>query len=193
VERIALKAIHTNHVPMVAPAATLKGVDCRRIGLDPKRCIKHAEKLIRVLPQIRNKIMDVFKPSPSGTDSDPDHMIYSGGFFPQQDRRLMDKIRSTEPGKLGQQEWPFKDPRLTEMLFRFRARNYPDTLSANESRQWQTQRLGRLSQPADDRQLTPETFALEISAARQSHQGDNRARDILDQLEAWGNEICRTD
>jgi exodeoxyribonuclease-1 len=193
VERIALKAIHTNHVPMVAPAATLKGVDCRRIGLDPKRCIKHAEKLIRVLPQIRNKIMDVFKPSPPGTDSDPDHMIYSGGFFPQQDRRLMDKIRSTEPGKLGQQEWPFKDPRLTEMLFRFRARNYPDTLSANESRQWQTQRLGRLSQPADDRQLTPETFALEISAARQSHQGDNRARDILDQLEAWGNEICRTD
>ena len=49
VERIALKAIHTNHVPMVAPAATLKGVDCQRIGLDQQRCFKHAEKLVPVL------------------------------------------------------------------------------------------------------------------------------------------------
>ena len=192
VERIALKAIHSNHVPMVAPAATLKGVDCRRIGLDPQRCIKHAEYLIQVLPQIRNKVMDVFKPYPPVAATDPDHMIYSGGFFSQHDRRLMDKIRNTEPDKLGQQEWPFKDPRLTEMLFRLRARNYPDTLTANESQQWQAQRLGRLNRPADDRQLNPETYALEISAARQSHQGDSRAQDILDQLEAWGNEICRT-
>ena len=189
-ERIALKAIHSNHVPMVAPAATLKGVDCQRIGLDKQRCFEHAEILIRVLPQVRNKVMDVFKPYPPGVDTDPDHMIYSGGFFSQHDRRLMDKIRNTEPVKLGQQDWPFKDPRLTEMLFRFRARNFPATLTSSESRLWQAQRLERLNQPADNRQLNPESFRLEISAARQSRKGDSNAQNILDHLEAWANQIC---
>jgi exodeoxyribonuclease-1 len=171
----------------------LKGVDCQRIGLDPQRCFDHAEKLIDVLPQIRNKVMDVFKPYPPGADTDPDHMIYSGGFFTQQDRRLMDKIRSTKPGNLNQQDWPFKDNRLTEMLFRYRARNFPDTLSMQEQGLWQDQRVERLNRPANDRQLNPVTFRLEILAARQSREGDSHAQNILDHLETWGNEICKAD
>lgn len=193
IERIALKAIHTNHVPMIAPASTLQGVDCSRIGLDPQQCIENAKKLIAVLPNIRNKVMDVFKPYPPGTDNDPDHMIYSGGFFSSQDRQLMAKIRNIAPDKLRQQEWPFKDSRLPEMLFRFRARNYPDTLTPDEDRIWQAQRLERLQRPADSRQLNPETFALEISSARESRQDDSHAQMILDQLEAWGQMICNTD
>ena len=193
VERIPLKAVRSNHVPMIAPAATLKNVDCKRIGLDPQRCFDNAEKLMRVLPQIRNKVMEVFKPYPPGTGTDPDQMIYSGGFFSGQDRRLMDKIRSTTPGKLTQLSFPFKDSRLEEMLFRYRARNYPDTLSLDESRLWQMQRLERLERPTDNRQLTPETFRLEISTARLSHAGDKRALNILDQLEAWTKAICNAD
>ena len=105
----------------------------------------------------------------------------------------MNKVHSTSPDKLGQLSWPFKDSRLVEMLFRYRARNYPDSLSLKESNLWQSQRLERLNQPADDRQLSPETFKLEILAARQLHSTDKRALAILDQLEAWGNEICRAD
>jgi len=191
VERIALKAIHTNHVPMIAPPATLKGVDCQRIGLDQQRCLQNAEKLFPVLAQVRNKVMDVFKPYPGGADTDPDHMIYSGGFFSQGDRRLMDKIRTTLPDTLAQLHLPFSDTRLVEMLFRYRARNFPHTLTSNENQQWQKQRLARLNHPSDDRQLTPETFTQEVLAARQSYQGDNRAQRILDHLESWVNEICR--
>ena len=190
VERIPLKAIHTNHVPMVAPAATLKDVDCRRIGLDPGRCFDNAAKLAEVLPQVRNKVMDVFRPYPPVAGSDPDLMIYTGDFFSAHDRQLMNRIRDTAPEMLARQEWPFKDARLEEMLFRYRARNYPGTLSADENRRWQKQRLARLDRPADDRQLTPETYRLEIIAARQAHANDARALNILDQLEAWGNEIC---
>ena len=193
VERIPLKAIATNHVPMIAPAVTLKNVDCKRIGLDPQRCFEHAKQITRILPLIRNKVMEVFKPYPPGADSDPDHMIYSGGFFPDSDRRLMDKIHLTAPEKLASISWPFKDSRLNEMLFRYRARNYPDTLSLDESRLWQSQRLERLNRPANDRQLTPESFRLEILADGQSHAADKHASNILDQLEAWGNEICRAD
>jgi len=193
VERIPLKTIASNHVPMIAPLATLKYVDCKRIGLDPQRCIDNAEKLKQVLPDIRNKVMDVFKPFKGTEAGDPDQMIYSGGFFSNQDKRLMNKVHTTSPGELAQISWPFEDSRLMEMLFRYRARNYPETLSLAESNSWQTQRLARLNHPADDRQLNPESFKLEISTARQVHATDKRALKILDQLEAWGNEICPAD
>jgi exodeoxyribonuclease-1 len=190
IERIPLKALHTNHVPMVAPAATLKDVDCQRIKLDPQRCFAHAEKLKSALHTVRNKVMDVFKPYPPDGDGDPDHMIYSGGFFSSSDRRLMDKIRTTEPAGLTKSAWAFQDSRLEEMLFRYRARNYPGELTPAEKHRWQADRLQRLRQPLDSRQLNPETFNNEILAAREAHETDNDAQKILDRLEAWVNEIC---
>jgi len=189
VERIPLKAIHSNHVPMIAPQATLKGVDCERIGLDVQRCNEHAKKLIQVLPLVRNKVMDVFKPYQAGNEQNPDHMIYSGGFFSPSDRQLMDTIRQTKPASLSKQDWPFKDPRLAEMLFRYRARNFPDTLDSSESEKWQRERLHRLEQPSDDRQLNPERFAQVLADERASRQGNNHAQNILDHLEAWGKEL----
>ena len=189
VERVPLKAIHSNHVPMIAPQATLKGVDCKRIGLNLRRCDENATKLLQVLPLVRNKVMEVFKPYQPAGDHDPDHMIYSGGFFSSADRRLMESVRRTKPGLLAQQDWPFKDPRLTEMLFRYRARNFPDTLSTVESSLWQQQRISRLEHPTDSRQLSTEQFQLELSNARESQQGNNDAQNILDKLEAWGYEL----
>ena len=102
----------------------------------------------------------------------------------------MNKIHATAPEMLGRQPWPFKDARLAEMLFRYRARNFPATLSLEENRRWQKDRLARLTRPADDRQLDPERFRLEISTARQTYETDRRAQIILDQLEAWADEIC---
>ena len=192
VERVALKAIHTNHVPMIAPAKTLNGVDCKRIGLDPERCYHNAEKLLATLPRVRSKVMDVFSPPPRSEETDPDQMIYSGGFFSNADRALMAKVHALQPHQLAGQPWPFQDRRLPEMLFRYRARNYPETLDRDELQRWHEQRLARLTTAAVDRQLTSETYLLEIEAARQSHADEPRAQGILDQLEAWGRDICQT-
>jgi len=101
----------------------------------------------------------------------------------------MDDIRRLDPVELPQKKWSFKDNRLAEMLFRYRARNFPNTLSAEENERWQRQRLARLMQPANDGQLDAEKFALEIASARDLHPGDGRAQNILDQLEAWGRQL----
>ena len=66
--------------------------------------------------------------------------------------------------------------------------NLNGTLSLHA--QWHKDRLARLSTPSDARQLSIETFKLEISVAREANKQDGRAQNILDQLETWGHEIC---
>ncbi len=191
IERIPLKEIKTNHVPMLAPLGTLKDVDCKRIGLDVETCLRHAAILQQSLPLVRNKVMEVFKPYPPSGATDPDHMIYSGGFFSHHDRMLMNKIRGSDPSQLATTHLRFEDARLPEMFFRYRARNYPDTLTAQEMEQWRNDKRIRLTRPEDNRQLTLDSFKHEILAARQASFGDSRAQGILDQLEAWVNALCK--
>jgi exodeoxyribonuclease-1 len=190
VERLPLKLIHSNHVPMVAPAATLRDADPARIHLDPERCMKHAKQLLAVLPAVRAKVLEVFaRPAqdetPFSASSDPDLMLYSGGFFSPGDKHLMKKILGVPPRELHQHSWSFTDPRLPLMLFRFRARNYPDTLTAKERDAWDQDRVRRLIAPQDDRQFTLTEFVATIGDYRRQHSGDGRAQLILDQLESW--------
>jgi len=59
---------------------------------------------------------------------------------------VMQSIQASEPGSLGAYSGHFKDPRLPEMLFRYRARNYPEQLDSQERLRWaafvQTRRVG---------------------------------------------------
>ena len=191
VERMPLKAIHSNHVPMVAPVATLKGVDLQRIQLDPDRCRRHAARLIASLAPIRHKVAEVF--SASYTDSqetnDPNLMIYTGGFFSPADRHLMKKVLAVPADKLVGQSWVFKDKRLPLMLFRYRARNYPDTLSVEETEQWNKDRKARLIESKDSSHFTLRDFRQEMAEVRELRQSEPEAHTILDQLEAWVLDI----
>ena len=146
VERLPLKAVHGNHVPMIAPLGTLKGVDASRIGMDVERCKAHARQILASIDVIRPKVAEVFslpREEPA-VGSDPDRMIYSGGFFSPADRRLMNKILAVPPGELGGHHWSFQDARLPLMLFRYRARNFPETLSIEEAQVWDRDRKSRL-------------------------------------------------
>src|SRR3546814_11358957 len=46
---------------------------------------------------------------------------------------------------LGTRAFPFRDPRYPELLFRYRARNWPETLDADEHMRWQNFRQARLT------------------------------------------------
>lgn len=48
----------------------------------------------------------------------------------------MEEVRTMSSEVLTQFVPDFEDPRLQEMLFRFRARNYPETLTVQESARW---------------------------------------------------------
>ena len=186
-ERLPLKAIHGNHVPMLAPLGTLNGVDTDRIGLDAERCKQHARLILGSLDAIRNKVIEVFTAPREGFDdsSDPDRMLYSGGFFSPADRHLMKKILLVPPAKLGGHLWSFQDNRLPGMLFRYRARNFPDTLSMEESRAWEQDKRTRLVETADPDYFTLRDFRNAMRELREQRKDEPAAQRILDQLDLW--------
>jgi exodeoxyribonuclease-1 len=191
VDRLPLKVVQTNHVPMLAPMATLKGVDTARIKMDPERCLEHARVLMPALAAVRTKVAEVFGApyaEPEGR-SDPDRMLYSGAFFSPADRHLMGKILKIPPAELGGHLWSFQDSRLPLMLFRYRARNYPETLSADEAETWNRDRKLRLVEGDDADYFTLRAFRAAMAQARETHQDRAEALRILDQLDAWVADI----
>lgn len=133
--RVALKTIQINQAPVLAPINTLNEAAQKRIKLDLNTCQKHLQQ-IKNAPALDSKLAQVFSKNDFAKDDDVDHQLYSGGFFSPKDKNLMEQVLETDPDELLGFHPPFKDPRLSEMLFRFRARNYPETLTSNEQQTW---------------------------------------------------------
>ncbi|MBR9727772.1 exodeoxyribonuclease I [Shewanella intestini] len=144
---IAIKLIHANKCPFIGSPKLLDDSVCERIGFDINFA-RSQYKLLKQHPEIREKLNAVFElESDRPAITDPDLMLYSGGFFSHADKAKMDIIRQTSPEHLAAIDLQFEDERINEMLFRFRARNYPETLSESESLKWREFCQQRLSDP----------------------------------------------
>jgi len=141
-ERLALKSIHINRSPIVAPLATLGEAEAERLGLDLALAATHLAAL-KGAPGLVEKIQEAFSQRTFDDSEDPDSQLYSGGFFSDADRRTMDEICRTEPGALAAFTGRLQDDRLDEMLLRYRARNWPERLNAAEQEQWNRYRAQR--------------------------------------------------
>jgi exodeoxyribonuclease-1 len=74
----------------------------------------------------------------------------------------------------------FDDPRLPELLFRYRARNFPETLTGEERQRWYGFCQQRLSEPQWG---APNTLGDFEKARQQAWEGaDEAGRRVL---EAW--------
>lgn len=188
-ERIPLKVIHINRCPVVFPASALKDVSgpqqgeygeiVARLGLDLASCRQHWQRLA-ASPAAATKAAEVFAAPPPEGPQDPDLMLYGGGFFSSTDREQMNRVRDTDPWDLVGASFPFQDPRLEEMLFRYRARSYPETLEDEERTRWEAYRWERLNDSAVAG-FTLRDFAREIERYNQVALSD-RDRQILEEL-----------
>jgi exodeoxyribonuclease-1 len=142
VSRLPLKLVHINRSPMLAPLNVLKGVDLDRIGLDLDGCLGRAETIAE-MPGLGEKLRQVFAP-PTYQERDVDEALYDG-FLPDRDRAQFAGIRSSTPDNLAGFSDLLSDPRMPELLFRYRARNHADTLSADEAARWQHHRRRKLT------------------------------------------------
>lgn len=185
-ERIALKTVHINKCPALAPLAVLDEETRARYAIDLDACARHREILLAD-KTLMAKLRAVFTEPAGEAAADPDLMLYGGGFFSDQDRQLMQEIRHAPPSSLGTAKLPFRDARLPEMLFRYRARNYPDTLDAEETARWRHWCA---------RQLTENPNSIGLAAADYFNRLDALAEEkpdeqsLLDALREYGQALC---
>jgi exodeoxyribonuclease-1 len=160
---VPLKLIHINKCPVVAPLSVLRPVDQQRLELDMALYQARALRLSDAQKMWHDKVLAMYASEDFSPSQDPEQQLYDG-FIGDRDRRLCEQVRTADPVQLAQQQWPFDDERLPELLFRYRARNFPDTLSFEEQERWRIfcqQRLSDLEWGAPN---TLETF---VEAAAQ--------------------------
>lgn len=176
-ERIPLKTIQVNRCPIVSPASVLEDEVTTAIGIDMEACREHW-RLLQSSSNLQNLLQEVWRDEPRQAEQDPDFMIYSGGFFSDADKSLMQTLRGTPPGDLGRLDLPFRDRRLPEMFFRYRARNFPETLNAEESARWEEFRTKRLTDPEERTR-----YEHGLDEARE--RGDGEQQRLIDQVEDY--------
>lgn len=187
IERIPVKTIHINKCPIVAPAKVLRHSDAERLKINIEQCYLHRD-LIKQDSDIIAKLTTVFSANQFTADANPDAdlMIYSGGFFSPDDRKVIKTIRDMRPQALADFDLHAKDSRLSEMLFRYRARNYPGTLNAQEKVQWQAFCIERLSDINKNGFLDFNTYRKIIAELRQQEGIDSQ---LLNQLEQYADDL----
>ena len=105
------------------------------------------------------------------------------------DKRLLAQVRATPPQELGTRAFPFRDPRYPELLFRYRARNWPETLNAGEHARWESFRQARLTRHTPLTGLTLDDYFARLDELRHDPHAQNKLA-LLDQLQAWGEQLA---
>ena len=193
VERPGLKTVHINRCPVLVTAKMADAATAERLGIDGSRCRRHLAALRedrgRDPKAFGARIQAVFAGRSFEPVTDPDRMLYGGGFFSEHDRQVMTDVRASSPAELASASFPFEDPRLPEMLFRYRARNYPQTLSPEERARWEEYRFSRLTEPGAGASICMEEFQATIEELLASGTLGATQRELMLQLQEYGDSL----
>lgn len=186
--RLPIKGVHLNKSPIVIAALkTLRPEQARQWGIDFAQAQTHLERL-HALPDLSALWQQVYARPEATAAVDVDEDLY-GGFVSRDDRRRLDDLRrALKPGSSEPPRLPgFDDARLHELVWRWRARNRPESLTPDEQRRWREHCQARLLHGAGGA-LTLQSYFDRIDALAQARE-DERSQDILGALYEWGEML----
>jgi exodeoxyribonuclease-1 len=187
VTRLPLKSIHVNKSPVVVGSLkTLSPAMAERWAIDlgvvdrhAQACAQHGAGMAGIWP-------DVFaRPAPEQAP-DVDEDLY-GGFVGPTDRQRLDRLRQLPAGDPAWGRASFDDRRLDELVFRFRGRHHPETLSEAEQERWSQHCAARLHDGAGGA-LTLSTFFDRLDTLAET--ADERGQGILGALYDYAEQIA---
>ena len=187
VKRLPIKTIHLNKSPMVvSQLKTLTPAMAQRWQMDMDAALAHAA-IARDLPDMSALWQAVFARQPEpGAPVDPEQDLYAG-FVSNGDRHRLNELRAMGGAQLAQAKTSFDDPRLTELLWRYRARNFADSLSPEEEERWEAHRKARLMDGAGGARTAEQ---LQTQTEELFDTADERAQEILGALSDYVTEIA---
>ena len=188
ISRLPLKSLHLNKSPMVVgQLKTLRPALAAQWGLDLDTALRHAE-VARQLPDLSALWSAVFTRAPQAP-ADVDQDLY-GGFLEAADRRRLQQLKALDPADPAWGQTGFDDPRLPELVFRYRARNFPQSLDAQETVRWQAHCADRLLHGQGGAQTAQRLFErIDALGEQASEEGDERAEQILGALIDYAEAI----
>ncbi|MFM7533761.1 MAG: exodeoxyribonuclease I [Rubrivivax sp.] len=186
VARLPLRTIHLNRSPVVIGNLGTLGPDrAERFGLDVATAERHAVAAARIVGEMAGVWPEVYTTAKAPAP-DVDEDLY-GGFVDDTDRAVLARLVELAPEELARQRPHLRDARLEELLFRYRARNFPETLQPDERARWEAHRQARLHEGAGGC-TTLAQFLERIDAL--SEEADERGQDILSGLVDWAEAIA---
>ena len=183
---VPLKLVHINRCPVLAPLNVLRDSDCQRLGLDLADLQQRGRQLAEQRALRQDKLAALYAEEPGFAPADVEQQLYAG-FLGERDRRLVQQVREASAEQLAQGDWLFDDARLGELLFRYRARNFPDSLSQAERQRWRQFCRQRLSDPQYAAPNTSEQFERAMAQAM-AQAGDAQYR-LLAEWQRYAQDL----
>jgi len=187
IPELGLQLINLSRCPFLAPISTVSPAAATAAALNLEQVNQYVQALQQQAAS-RDKLVAVYEqPKEFVAADDVDQQLYQG-FFSDQDRNNMEIIRDARPEQLAGLELNTADPRLPELLFRYRARNFPATLSDSELNRWRhfcQQRM--LSPPAG--MLSAETFMLRLEQLAEQHHDKTHQMSLLKSLYDYAQNL----
>ena len=186
VQRLPIKTIHLNRSPMVVRNLNvLSPQQAERWHIDLSQAARHAE-MARALPDMSSIWAEVFsRPDQLGDETGVDGGLYAG-FVSTDDRRKLEQLGTLPAADLADARTGFEDERLEEVFWRYRARNFPQTLSADEQQRWHAHCAARLMDGQDKARTVDDLLeALDTLYPDADVQGQT----VLDALQDYAQEI----
>lgn len=192
VERIPLKTIHLNKCPVLATPKLLDEAAAERLGIDVQSCFSHWKQIVNErgeVGELATRVAQVFADREFAAITDPDRMLYSGGFASPHDKAVFEELRRADGPSLASQNFVFEDSRYSELLFRYRARNFPQHLNEQEQQQWREYCQQKVTDPNSDAGIDLAAYQARIDELLEAGDLSDAQQDVLYQLLDWGDAL----
>jgi exodeoxyribonuclease-1 len=145
ISRLPIKSVHINKSPFVLGQLKMLTPELQqKWGINLAECLAMAEHA-QQLPDMSWIWGEVYA-RPKLEDAEPtdvDAALYEG-FTKDADRRTLLNLLKQSPEALAQRQPAFEDPRLDEVFWRYRCRNFAEALSPEDFAKWRQHCRDRL-------------------------------------------------
>jgi len=194
--RLPVKTLQFNRCPAIAPMSVLDKASQNRLGLNLAaiqanlKKLANAPEFIAALKKALELLDERQQARLLETEADVDSRLYEG-FFGDLDRTKMSIVRAAEGDELKDLDVDFKDPRLEAMLPLYKARNFPETLTEDERKIWESFKQQKLLGGKQNSRLA--RYFERINELREQPRLSGEQRYLLDELTLYGESIMPAD
>ena len=184
-QKIPVKELQYNRCPAVAPLGVLEqSGGWGKLELDLATIERHA-KLIAANPKFVSRVEQAIAERPEfASDQFAEGQLYNN-FVGDKDRLRSEAVVTADKGDIANLQPRFDDPRLGELLVRYKVRNFPAQASAEDRQAYETYRQQRLS-------VAMPSYLKRLQELAANNPSDDQQY-IIEELRLWLESIMPSD